>query len=141
MTNDHEAGSRGGAEAAGKCRLCPISDGRWRTSWPHEALRIPGRAGNGTAAWRIGSFPEPKGGGDMVVVMAADATEADADNVVGAVQDAGGSAFVSRSVSRTIVGITGDIDRLPATLNLARLPGAADVVRISVPYQPVSRRH
>ena len=77
----------------------------------------------------------------MVVVMAADATEADADNVVSAVQDAGGSAFVSRSVSRTIVGITGDIDRLAATLNLAGLPGVADVVRISVPYKLVSREH
>jgi 3-deoxy-7-phosphoheptulonate synthase len=77
----------------------------------------------------------------MVVVMAADATEADADNVVSAVEDAGGSAFVSRSVSRTIVGITGDMDRLAATLNLAGLPGVADVVRISVPYKLVSREH
>src|SRR5882672_3200174 len=77
----------------------------------------------------------------MVVVMAADATEADADNVVSVVEDAGGSAFVSRGVSRTIVGITGDIDRLAATLNLAGLPGVAGVVRISVPYKLVSREH
>ena len=34
-------------------------------------------------------------------------------------REAGGDAFVSRGVSRTIVGITGDIDLLAVTLNLA----------------------
>src|SRR5260221_5480472 len=77
----------------------------------------------------------------MVVVMAAQASEADADNVADAVRQAGGDAFISRGVSRTIVGITGDIDRLAATLDLAGLPGVADVVRISVPYKLVSREH
>jgi len=77
----------------------------------------------------------------MVVVMAADATEADADNVADVVRGAGGDAFISRGVSRTIVGVTGDIDRLAATLNLASLRGVADVVRISVPYKLVSREH
>ena len=77
----------------------------------------------------------------MVVVMAAQATEADADNVADAVREAGGDAFISRGVSRTIVGITGDVDRLAATLNLASLPGVANVVRISVPYKLVSREH
>jgi 3-deoxy-7-phosphoheptulonate synthase len=77
----------------------------------------------------------------MVVVMAADATEADADNVADAVREAGGDAFISRGVSRTIIGITGDIDRLAATLNLPGLPGVADVVRISVPYKLISREH
>jgi 3-deoxy-7-phosphoheptulonate synthase len=77
----------------------------------------------------------------MVVVMTADATDADADNVAGAVREAGGDAFISRGVSRTIVGIMGDVDRLAATLNLAAMPGVADVVRISVPYKLVSREH
>ena len=77
----------------------------------------------------------------MVVVMAAQASEADADNVADAVRQAGGDAFISRGVSRTIVGITGDVDRLAATLNLASLPGVADVVRISVPYKLISREH
>jgi 3-deoxy-7-phosphoheptulonate synthase len=77
----------------------------------------------------------------MVVVMAAEATEANADNVADAVREAGGDAFISRGVSRTIVGITGDVDRLAATLNLASLPGVANVVRISVPYKLVSREH
>jgi len=77
----------------------------------------------------------------MVVVMAVEATEEDADNVASAVREAGGDAFVSRGVSRTIVGITGDIDKLAAMVNLAGMPGVADVVRISVPYKLVSREH
>ena len=51
------------------------------------------------------------------------------------VRDAGGEAFVSRGESRTIIGLSGDIERFTATLNLAGLPGVADVVRISVPVQ------
>jgi 3-deoxy-7-phosphoheptulonate synthase len=77
----------------------------------------------------------------MVVVMAADATEEDADNVVSLVREAGGEAFVSRGESRTIIGLSGDIDRFAATLNLPAQPGVSDVVRISVPYKLVSREH
>src|ERR1700751_326855 len=77
----------------------------------------------------------------MVVVMAAEATEEDADGVVSLVREAGGEAFVSRGESRTIIGLSGDIDRFAATLNLASQPGVSDVVRISVPYKLVSREH
>ena len=77
----------------------------------------------------------------MVVVMAADASASDVDHVVAVVQEAGGDAFVSRGESRTIIGLSGDIERFAATLNLASLPGVADVVRISVPYKLVSREH
>src|SRR5499427_6595590 len=77
----------------------------------------------------------------MVVVMDAEATAEDTDGVVSLVRDAGGEAFVSRGESRTIIGLSGDIDRFAATLNLAGLPGVADVVRISVPYKLVSREH
>jgi len=76
----------------------------------------------------------------MVVVMAADATDAETTGVVELVRKAGGDAFVSRGVSRTIVGLTGDVDHF-ASLNLASLPGVCDVVRISVPYKLVSREH
>src|SRR5690242_9445984 len=77
----------------------------------------------------------------MVVVMTADATVADVDHVVAAVREAGGEAFVSRGESRTIIGLSGDVDRFTANLNLAGLPGVADVVRITVPYKLVSREH
>src|SRR6201987_739451 len=77
----------------------------------------------------------------MVVVMAAEATEEDTDGVVSLVREAGGEAWVSRGESRTIIGLSGDIDRFAATLNLASQPGVADVVRISGPYKLVSREH
>src|SRR5262249_14311703 len=77
----------------------------------------------------------------MVVVMDAEATAEDTDNVVSLVREAGGEAFVSRGESRTIIGLSGDIDRFAATLNLTGLPGVSYVVRISVPYKLVSREH
>ena len=76
----------------------------------------------------------------MVIVMAPGATQADIDSVVDTVRSAGGEAFVSRGVSRTIVGLVGDVDRFSA-LNLRSRSGVSDVVRISVPYKLVSREH
>jgi 3-deoxy-7-phosphoheptulonate synthase len=76
----------------------------------------------------------------MVVVMDPGATQADVDAVVGLVRMAGGEAFVSSGVSRTIIGLVGDIEQFGA-LNLRSHPGVADVVRISVPYKLVSREH
>jgi 3-deoxy-7-phosphoheptulonate synthase len=76
----------------------------------------------------------------MVVVMSPDASQDDVDSVVDLVRAAGGEAFVSRGVSRTIVGLVGDVDQF-GTLNLQGMPGVSDVVRISVPYKLVSREH
>jgi 3-deoxy-7-phosphoheptulonate synthase len=74
----------------------------------------------------------------MVIVMAPGATQDDIDSVVGLVASAGGEAFVSRGVSRTIIGLIGDVEQF-AALNLRGLPGVADVVRVSTPYKLVSR--
>lgn len=76
----------------------------------------------------------------MVVVMSAHARPEDVAQVVATVEAAGGSAFVSRGVERTIVGLVGDVELFQG-LNLALLPGVADVVRISAPYKLVSRDH
>ncbi len=76
----------------------------------------------------------------MVVVMAPEATQADIDAIVGLVSAAGGDAFVSRGVSRTIIGLVGDVEQFGA-LNLRSQQGVSDVVRISVPYKLVSREH
>ncbi len=76
----------------------------------------------------------------MVVVMTPDATQADVDGIVDVVREAGGEAFVTRGVSRTIVGLVGDVDQF-GLLNLRSRPGVLDVVRISVPYKLVSREH
>jgi 3-deoxy-7-phosphoheptulonate synthase len=76
----------------------------------------------------------------MVVVMAAEAEEADVQAVVTLVESAGGEAFVSRGVNRTIVGLVGDVEQF-GTLNLRGMRGVRDVVRISVPYKLVSREN
>jgi 3-deoxy-7-phosphoheptulonate synthase len=76
----------------------------------------------------------------MVVVMAPEASDSQINTVVDRVAAAGGEAFVSRGVERTIIGLVGDIERFRA-LNLRALAGVADVVRISVPYKLVAREH
>ncbi|MBB4704881.1 3-deoxy-7-phosphoheptulonate synthase [Sphaerisporangium siamense] len=72
--------------------------------------------------------------------MSPGATRQDADGIVTLIAAAGGEAFVSRGVSRTIIGLVGDVTRF-ATLNLKSMPGVADVVRISTPYKLVSREN
>ncbi|MQA05492.1 MAG: 3-deoxy-7-phosphoheptulonate synthase [Streptosporangiales bacterium] len=76
----------------------------------------------------------------MVVVMDTTASDEDIERVAEAVRSAGGEAFVSRGVARTIVGLVGDVDHFDR-LDLRTLPGVADVVRISAPYKLVSREH
>lgn len=76
----------------------------------------------------------------MVVVMAPEATEEDIAHVVGLVEATGGEAFVSRGVSRTIVGLVGVVSDFEA-LNLAGQTGVLRVMRVSVPFKLVSREH
>jgi 3-deoxy-7-phosphoheptulonate synthase len=72
--------------------------------------------------------------------MAPEATQTDIDAVVDVVRSAGGEAFVSRGISRTIIGLVGDVDRF-GSLNLRSRTGVNDVMRVSVPYKLVSREH
>lgn len=76
----------------------------------------------------------------MVVVMSPDATPEDVARVVQRVESVGGEAFVSTGVTRTIIGLVGDLESFHH-LNLRTLPGVADVHRISDPYKLVSRQH
>jgi 3-deoxy-7-phosphoheptulonate synthase len=76
----------------------------------------------------------------MVVVMSPEATAEDVETVVELVRLAGGDAFVSRGVSRTIVGLVGDVEDFEA-LNLGSRAGVEHVMRVSVPYKLVSREH
>lgn len=76
----------------------------------------------------------------MVIVMATDAAAGDVEAVVDRVTAAGGEAFVSRGVSRVIIGLVGDVDRFEA-LNLSGLPGVHSVTRISAKYKLVSLEH
>jgi 3-deoxy-7-phosphoheptulonate synthase len=76
----------------------------------------------------------------MVALMAAEAGETEIGGDVDRVRAAGGGAFVSRDMSRTIVGLVGDVNRLD-TLKLRGMPGVSDAVGISAPYKLVSREH
>ncbi len=76
----------------------------------------------------------------MVVVMRPGAAPDEVDAVVARVQAAGGSAFISRGVQRTIVGLVGDVVAFQG-LNLRAMPGVGEVVRVSKPYKLVSREN
>ena len=76
----------------------------------------------------------------MVVVMSTGASAQQVDAVVSRVEAAGGSAFISRGVQRTIVGLVGDVVAFQG-LNLRAMPGVGEVVRVSKPYKLVSREN
>ncbi|MEV4249571.1 3-deoxy-7-phosphoheptulonate synthase [Streptosporangium canum] len=76
----------------------------------------------------------------MVIVMDTDATSTEIQSIVELVETAGGEAFVSRGVSRIVIGLVGDIDHF-AMMNLRGMPGVRNVVRISAKYKLVSREH
>jgi 3-deoxy-7-phosphoheptulonate synthase len=74
----------------------------------------------------------------VVIVMTPEATSSDVETVIARVESAGGQAFVSRGVSRVIIGLIGDIDMF-ATLNLSGMPGVGQVNRVSTKFKLVSR--
>ena len=73
----------------------------------------------------------------VVIVMAPEASDEDIANVVMHIEAHGGQAFVSRGVMRTIVGVVGTEDVLE-TLDADGLPGVAETMRITAPYNMVS---
>jgi 3-deoxy-7-phosphoheptulonate synthase len=74
----------------------------------------------------------------VVIVMLPDAKPENVDAVVARVETAGGQAFVSRGVSRVIIGLVGDIEAY-STLDLAGMPGVGQVTRVSTEFKLVSR--
>jgi 3-deoxy-7-phosphoheptulonate synthase len=72
----------------------------------------------------------------MVVVMKPGVTDSHIDALVTRVREAGGQTFVSRGVSRTIIGLVGDIDQFRA-LNLRAMTGVADVIHVSSQFKLV----
>ncbi len=76
----------------------------------------------------------------MVIVLRGDAAPAELDEVVRAVEAAGGTPFVSRGVARTIVGVIGD-EPILTQLESLTMPGVAEIIRVTSPYKLVSREH
>ncbi|HEX2902558.1 MAG TPA: 3-deoxy-7-phosphoheptulonate synthase [Jatrophihabitans sp.] len=73
----------------------------------------------------------------MVIVMAPAATQSDIDAVISQVEVHGGQAFVSRGVTRTIIGVIGT-ESVLETIDVSGLRGVADTKRITAPYKLVS---
>lgn len=76
----------------------------------------------------------------MVIVMAPGADDTDIAGVITHIEAHGGQAFVSRGVTRTIVGVVGTEDVLE-TLDADGLPGVAETMRITAPYKLVSAQN
>jgi 3-deoxy-7-phosphoheptulonate synthase len=74
----------------------------------------------------------------VVIVMLPDAQAEDVEAVVSRVESGGGQAFVSRGMSRVIIGLVGDVESF-STMNLADMPGVGQVTRVSTEYKLVSR--
>jgi 3-deoxy-7-phosphoheptulonate synthase len=74
----------------------------------------------------------------MVVVMKADATEAQIQAVAERVRAAGGEAFVSRGTVHTIIGLVGDTARFQA-IPWGQMPGVDHTIQVGKPYKMVAR--
>ena len=73
----------------------------------------------------------------MLIVMKADATERDIENVAAAISVAGLRAHVMPGAQRTAIGITGN----DAPINVAlfeSLPGVAEAIRVTKPYKLIT---
>ena len=73
----------------------------------------------------------------MLIVMKADATEKDIENVAAAIKAAGLRAHVMPGAQRTAIGITGN----DAPINVAlfdSLPGVAEAIRVTKPYKLIT---
>lgn len=79
----------------------------------------------------------------MVIVLAPGADEAVIDEVKQIVAEAGGEAFVSKGVSRTIIGVVGNagvLETLEAR-DLTQHAGVHEVLRVTTPYKLVSKEN
>ncbi|MGI9107318.1 MAG: 3-deoxy-7-phosphoheptulonate synthase [Pyrinomonadaceae bacterium] len=73
----------------------------------------------------------------MLIVMKADATERDVEEVVRVVTDLGLRAHPLPGANRTAIGITGNNGAVEAT-RFETLPGVAEAIRVTKPYKLIS---
>jgi 3-deoxy-7-phosphoheptulonate synthase len=73
----------------------------------------------------------------MLIVMKADASEADVDRIVGVIAELGFRAHPMPGAQRTAIGITGNQGAVDSS-RFESLPGVAEVVRVSKPYKLVT---
>src|SRR5918994_7890388 len=78
------------------------------------------------------------GSPELLIVMAAQATPAQVDEVVARLAEAGAHAHVTPGRDATVIGAIGERELL-ATLPLEGFPGVEQVLPILKPYKLVSR--
>ena len=75
-----------------------------------------------------------------MIIMKADATKEEVDNVIAEVSKLGLRADVSRGESLTIIGLVGDERKIPFSY-LSVLPGVREARMIETPYKLISREY
>src|SRR5215213_7687702 len=101
----------------------------WVGAGEHEAARIPA-----TRLARMAAVGSP----ELLIVMGAQASAEQVDEVVARLEEAGASAHVSHGRDATVIGAIGERELL-ATLPLEGFPGVEQVLPILKPYKLVSR--
>jgi 3-deoxy-7-phosphoheptulonate synthase len=74
----------------------------------------------------------------MMIVMRADATQREIKVVVDRVQNCGAQAHLSEGEERTIIGVVGDVRRIPRD-EFLQMPSVDRIIPISRPYKLASR--
>ena len=73
----------------------------------------------------------------MLIVMKADASEREIENVARAIAESGLRAHVLPGAQRTAIGVTGNDGPINASL-FENLPGVAEAIRVTKPYKLIS---
>ncbi|MBI4303158.1 MAG: 3-deoxy-7-phosphoheptulonate synthase [Chloroflexi bacterium] len=75
-----------------------------------------------------------------MIIMKADATQEQIDNVIKEIKKHGLRADVSQGAYRTVIGLIGDERKIPFT-HFATLPGVKEAMMIDTPYKLISREY
>jgi len=75
-----------------------------------------------------------------MIIMKAEATEKEIDNVVKEIKKYGLKADVSRGEYRTVIGLVGDERKAPFS-HFAVLPGVKEAMMVETPYKLISKEY
>ena len=111
--------------------------------WMPEKMRIcarfvPASGARGTTTDAYTGAVATVGSPELLIVMGAQASSEQVDEVVARLEEAGASAHVSHGRDATVIGAIGERELL-ATLPLEGFPGVEQVLPILKPYKLVSR--
>ena len=111
--------------------------------WMPEKMRIcarfvPASCARGTTTDAYTGAVATVGSPELLIVMGAQASSEQVDEVVARLEEAGASAHVSHGRDATVIGAIGERELL-ATLPLEGFPGVEQVLPILKPYKLVSR--